>query len=126
VHATSVVADVNARPIAVFPGITAGHGGATPWQKPAAPDTSSVSAAPKPAPALAPKPGPKPPVAVKVGVPKPAVAAKPPAPGPRPTNGGAPPAPPRPPVAGGARAGGVGQMDLAAALAKRAQRAAED
>lgn len=144
VHATSVVADVNAKPIAVFPGIAARHGGATPWKKPAAPDTSSASAAPKPAPALAPKPGPKPPVAVKPGIPKPAIAAKPPAPGPRPTNGGAPTAPPRPPIAGGGRVG-VGQMDLAAAvstlgvacpyvsqwrlhsqLAKRAQRAAEE
>lgn len=116
VHATSVVADASARPFAVFPGIAAGDGGSTPWKKSAAPGAPSAGAAPKPTPALAPKPGPKPPVAVKPGAPKPPIGSKPPAPGPRPANGGVPPAPPRPPVAGGSKSGGVGQMDLAAAV----------
>ncbi|KDQ63241.1 hypothetical protein JAAARDRAFT_53467 [Jaapia argillacea MUCL 33604] len=136
----SVVADATAKPVSVFPGMGSGNGSAAPWKRTAshATDASSNEATPvnsrpssslagKPPPPVAtkPKPGP-PPVAGKPGVPK--VAGKPPI-----------PTAPRPPVASASKPGGggggggggknplsaVGQMDLAAALAKRAQRATE-
>jgi len=139
---SSLTANANAKPVSVFPGVTPGNGSATPWKKPAISAATSepvsgrqspagVGRAPPPlgpkpkAPALAPKPGvggaSKPPVAaVKPMVPrKPNGAGTPPA----------PPAPPRPPATGGSGpkiGGAVGQMDLAAALAKRAQRSAQD
>lgn len=117
---TPVTANPSAAPVSVFPGMGASNGGPTPWKKPAANPTGSTpdssrpnsSAAKVPPPISAkPKPGVKPPP------PKPG--AKPAAPTPKPSGGAAP--------TGGARpGGGVGQMDLAAALAKRAQRMQHD
>ncbi|KAF9507018.1 hypothetical protein BS47DRAFT_1373992 [Hydnum rufescens UP504] len=116
VSVTSVTADVNARPVSVFPGMASGNGSATPWKKAGAPTTSpSAGSGRATPPALAPKP--KPPT--------------PPAPGGRAAVPGrlsgsvTPSAPPRPAAGGAKVGGGVGQMDLAAALARRAQRSEE-
>ncbi|KAI0714891.1 myosin class I heavy chain [Earliella scabrosa] len=131
----SVTADPSAKPVAVFPGMAAGNGSAAPWKRTASTADSSNDSTPttsrpgssvaKPPPLAAkPKPAPPPPVAHKpsVGAP-PKVGAKPPVPtAPRP--GGAAP---KPKVGGVAKPAAVGgQMDLAAALAKRAQRIADD
>ncbi|KAI0800616.1 P-loop containing nucleoside triphosphate hydrolase protein [Fomes fomentarius] len=129
----SISADPSAKPVAVFPGMAAGNGSATPWKRTAssaAADSSNGSSRPasvaaKPPPLAAkPKPAPPPPVANKpsLGAP-PKVGAKPMVPtAPRP--GGAAP---KPKVGGAAKpAVAGGQMDLAAALAKRAQRIADD
>lgn len=121
----SVTANVNAKPVSVFPGMAAGNGSAAPWKKPAASTETSSSGTPassrpsssaagKPPPPVAakPKPGP-PPVGAKPGVPKPP--AKPPVPSAsRP--GAAPAAPPRPGGTAKPNAGAAGQMDLAAAV----------
>ncbi|KAG5647725.1 class II myosin [Asterophora parasitica] len=126
-----VSADASAaKPVSVFPS----NGSATPWKKPASATSSrpgssiagSISKAPPP---IAAKPKP-PPVAAKLGAPK--IPGKPAIPtAPRPPvggGGGAPPPPPPPPPPPGAGAGGrigggaIGQLDLSAALAKRAQR----
>ncbi|RDX51151.1 hypothetical protein OH76DRAFT_1401924 [Lentinus brumalis] len=126
----SVSADPSAKPVAVFPGMAAANGSAAPWKKTASAASSSnditpahsrpgSAAAPKPPPLAAkPKPAPPPPVASK-----PTVGAKPPVPSaPRP--GGAAP---KPKVGGVQKPGPVGgQLDLAAALAKRAQQIAHD
>ncbi|KAJ3489600.1 hypothetical protein NLI96_g2030 [Meripilus lineatus] len=133
----AVVANPSAKPVAVFPGMVAGNGSAAPWKKPSAVSASQDStpshsrpgssagvggrAVPPP---VAPKPKP-PPIGAKpgggmppkVGGMKPAV-----------------PSAPRPPVAKVAsKPGGIakpaapgGQMDLAAVMARRAQRMAED
>jgi len=127
-----VAADSSAKPVSVFPGMAPSNGSATPWKKaPGATngssDTTPASSRPsssmatKPPPPVANKPKP-PPVAAKPNAPP-----KPPAG--KPTGGKAPiPAPARP--AGGAQKPGggqaPGQMDLAAALARRAQKIAED
>lgn len=116
----SVLADANAKPVSVFPGMSAGNGSTTPWKKNLAssdsPADSPTNSRPnstigtKAPPPLAPKPKPAaPPIAAKPGAPK-----KPPM-----------PTAPRPPAAGAAApkpapkpapAGGIGQMDLAAAV----------
>ncbi|KAK7465458.1 class II myosin [Stygiomarasmius scandens] len=134
---SSVTANANAKPVSVFPGMVPANGSATPWKKTAS--TSGASddspAGSRPSSALGGRPAP-PPVAAKP---------KPPAPGNKPVVGGGapkvpggkPPVPsaPRPPAGGGAapKVGGArppaapgGQMDLAAALAKRAQRMGDD
>ncbi|KAG6865778.1 class II myosin [Blastosporella zonata] len=122
---TAVSANANAKPVSVFPGMAPSNGSATPWKKPTPSPTATTPASSRPGSA---KPAP-PPVAAKPKPPPP-VAAKPGA------VGGKPPIPTaaRPPVAkspvGAAKpAGGlgsIGQMDLSAALAKRAQRMADD
>ncbi|KAI0059450.1 hypothetical protein BV25DRAFT_1918478 [Artomyces pyxidatus] len=132
----SVTADVSAKPVSVFPGMGSSNGSPTPWKKPAASASNGSSNGPtpvnsRPSSSLAGKPPPPPvagkkpppPIAAKPGAPK--IPGKPPVPSAtRPT---APAAPARP---GGAAkpSGGAapGQMDLAAALAKRAQRIAEN
>ncbi|KAG6813218.1 class II myosin [Tricholoma furcatifolium] len=121
--ATRVTADASAKPVAVFPGMGPSNGTAAPWKKPAATASEPSS---RPGSTVA-KPGP-PPVAAKPKPPpvgaKPGVGAKPPIPSaPRPPNAGGAPKAPVKPLGGG---GGIGQLDLSAALAKRAQRMAED
>ncbi|RDB27584.1 Myosin-1 [Hypsizygus marmoreus] len=124
---SSVSADASAKPVSVFPGMMPGNGSATPWKKPGAPTTGGGGGVTRPASApLAPKP-PGPPVATKPRPPP--VGAKP---------GGKPPIPaaPRPGAggAGGGAAGGrvakpataVGHLDLSAALARRAQKIADN
>ncbi|TEB38809.1 microfilament motor [Coprinellus micaceus] len=104
---SSVTANASAAPVAVFPGIGGANGGPTPWKRPTATTTSTPdssrpgsSAAKVPPPIAAkPKPGVKPPP------PKPGV--KPTVPAPKPNSGGA---------QAGRVGGGVGQMDLAAAV----------
>ncbi|THH21199.1 hypothetical protein EW146_g278 [Bondarzewia mesenterica] len=132
----SLTANASAKPVSVFPGMSPANGSATPWKKFAvSTDTSHSSTIPassRPSSSLAGKPPPPPPVGAKPkpapppvgakpGVPK--VHAKPPVPSAsRPS--AAPAAPPR--QGGDAKlAGAVGQMDSAAALARRAQRMGE-
>ncbi|EIN13905.1 myosin class I heavy chain [Punctularia strigosozonata HHB-11173 SS5] len=131
----SLAADVSAKPVSVFPGMAPANGSATPWKKHAAVPTSNAASedsspassrppstlgrAPPPL-AAKPKP-PAPPLASKPGAPKPP--GKPAVPSaPRPT----PAAPPRPGGVSRPAAAPAGQMDLAAALARRAQRIAEN
>jgi len=127
----SLTADASAKPVSVFPGMAPPNGTAAPWKKTlnvsagTTPATSRPTSAvgakpPPPAPPVGKKPAPPPPVASKPAPPKPP--GRPPVPtATRPT-----PAPsvPRP---GAIKPSGstLGQMDLAAALAKRAQRIAE-
>ncbi|KAF8167362.1 myosin-1 [Crassisporium funariophilum] len=124
-NATASVANASAKPVSVVPGMAAGNGSATPWKKaPASSDDSPASS--RPSSSLASKPPPiaskpKPPIASAKPVAAPKVPGKPAIPSaPRPT-----PAPPgrttgnKPPSA-------PGQVDLAAALAKRAQRMADN
>ena len=116
---TSVTANVNAKPVSVFPGMAAANGSATPWKKAPTAGSDSPPSGSRPSSALASKPAPpslpnkpKPPA---VGA-KPSVASKVP--------GGKPPVPsaPRPPANNGAKAPGKaakpatapGQVDLAA------------
>ncbi|KAL4253614.1 Myosin-1 [Abortiporus biennis] len=139
-----IVADPSAKPVAVFPGMAASNGSAAPWKRTASAatngssnDTTPTNSRPSsslagkgPPPPVASKPKP-PPLAAKPGAPKPPTAPKPP-------GGGAakPPVPsaPRPGVAKApAKHGGVhppsapsGQMDLAAIMARRAQRMTDD
>ncbi|TFY71324.1 hypothetical protein EVG20_g1674 [Dentipellis fragilis] len=125
---SSLTANASAKPVSVFPGMAAANGSAAPWKKSASPANGSGPGIPatsrpnsslaggKPPPPIAakPKPAPPPPVGTKPKV-----------------GGGKPPVPsaPRPPAAPAApRHGSVkpsgsapGQMDLAAALARRAQ-----
>ncbi|KAG2022879.1 microfilament motor [Coprinopsis cinerea AmutBmut pab1-1] len=123
---SSTTADASAKPVAVFPGMGASNGGPTPWKKSAATTDSTPnssrpgSAAAKVPPPVAAKPKP-PVVAPKPGVPKPGgKPALPTTARPAPSGGGA--------AAGrlGGGGGGPGQLDLAAALAKRAQRIADE
>ncbi|KAH7910455.1 P-loop containing nucleoside triphosphate hydrolase protein [Hygrophoropsis aurantiaca] len=129
--AKSVIADASAKPIAVFPGAAHSNGSATPWKKSALsppPDSSSSSPASsrpssamagKAAPSVPAKPKVVPPIAAKPGAAKPG---KPPIPtAPRPVSVAA--APKSLPAKSGPPAG---QLDLAAALAKRAQKIAEN
>lgn len=122
----SVAADASAKPVAVFPGIGA-HGGAAPWKRSVAEESTSDASDSRPNSSLAnkppaPAPGvkPKPPIGTKPGAPK--VPGRPAVPTAK-AGGSAPAAPPRPAVGGGPKA--PGQMDLAAALARRAQRMEE-
>jgi len=124
-------ADASAKPVAVFPGLAPSNGSAVPWKKPAAVSangsSSSTPASSRPSSSLGVKP--PPPVATKPKPVPPPVASKP--------SGGKPP--PKPPVPTAPRAGAgaappkisklsapTGQMDLAAALAKRAQKIADE
>ncbi|KAM6498673.1 microfilament motor [Amanita muscaria] len=115
-NAAPVAAKPTAKPVAVFPGAAGNGTSAPPWKK----TNSNTTTAPAPAVGSKPKP---PPIAAKPGVggakapPKPAIPAAP-----RPNAGAA-----------SSKLGGlskpatpVGQLDLAAALAKRAQRMAEE
>ncbi|OAX40076.1 hypothetical protein K503DRAFT_28351 [Rhizopogon vinicolor AM-OR11-026] len=130
----SVSADASAKPVAVFPGLAPSNGSAAPWKKPISASANeslnttpansrpSSSLASKPPPPVAAKPKPvPPPVASKPNGGK--LPAKPPIPtAPRPGAGAAPPkistvSKPSAPT---------GQLDLAAAFAKRAQRVADD
>ncbi|KIK70640.1 hypothetical protein GYMLUDRAFT_65857 [Collybiopsis luxurians FD-317 M1] len=126
----SMTANASAKPVSVFPGMAPANGSATPWKKsavapisddsPGSSRPSSVIGNRPPPPSIASKPKPPaPPIGAK---PTPKVAGKPPVPSaPRPPAGGAPkPAATKAPAAPG------GQMDLAAALAKRAQKLAQD
>ncbi|KAG2350737.1 hypothetical protein BDR05DRAFT_943104 [Suillus weaverae] len=127
----SLAADVSAKPVAVFPGLAPSNGSAAPWKKPAAASangsSSSTPASSRPSSALGVKP--PPPVATKPKLAPPPVASKP--------SSGKPP--PKPPIPTASRPGAVaappkisklsapaGQMDLAAALAKRAQKIANE
>ncbi|KAF9225527.1 myosin class I heavy chain [Gyrodon lividus] len=127
----SMTADASAKPVAVFPGLAPSNGSATPWKKfatPAGDSTDTTPANSRPSSSLAARP--PPPVATKPKVVPPPVAAKPGAARPP----GKPPIPTAPrPISGsivaqkaGVMPAPVGQMDLAAALAKRAQRMTED
>ncbi|PSR71058.1 hypothetical protein PHLCEN_2v13027 [Hermanssonia centrifuga] len=129
----SMVADSSAKPVSVFPGMGPSNGSASPWKRTAstATDASSQEATSRPSSSLAGKHAPPPPVASKPKPAPPPVGHKPGAP----KVPGKPPVPAasRPPAAvpkpgGGVKPAGAvgGQMDLAAALARRAQRIAED
>ncbi|KAF9469833.1 microfilament motor [Collybia nuda] len=124
---SSVSADASAKPVSVFPGMGSSDGSTAPWKKGSVSTNSAPSSRPSsslgskpPGPPVAAKPKP-PPVAAKPGAPKPP--GKPPIPSaPRPNAGAAPmgrPVPTKPVTA-------VGHMDLSAALAKRAQRIADN
>ncbi|KAH7930925.1 hypothetical protein BV22DRAFT_1115754 [Leucogyrophana mollusca] len=132
--AKAVIADASAKPVAVFPGLAPSNGSAAPWKKSAlASTTGSSDTTPtnsRPSSAMASKP--PPPVATKPKVTPPPVGAKP----------GAPKIPGKPPVPTASRPGAAtsatpkptlgtpnapaGQLDLAAALAKRAQKIADN
>ncbi|KAJ7597439.1 P-loop containing nucleoside triphosphate hydrolase protein [Mycena floridula] len=123
--AGSLTANGSAKPVSVFPGMTPANGSSNPWRKspssatddsPQSSRPSSSFAAKSPPPiANKPKP-PAPPLGAK---PAPKIPAKPPIPtAPRPN---AAAAAPRSPPASKPTAQ-VGQLDLAAALAKRAQK----
>ncbi|KAI0307947.1 myosin class I heavy chain [Multifurca ochricompacta] len=132
IQVQSLTADATAKPISVFPGMAPSNGTTAPWKKtPAAspgitltnsrPSSAVGAKQPPPAPPVGKKPAPPPPVASKPSAPK--VPGKPPVP----TASRPPPAPtaPRPGVAKTSITP-PGQLDLAAALAKRAQRIAEN
>ncbi|KAI5120855.1 hypothetical protein M0805_007042 [Coniferiporia weirii] len=128
--AKSISADAGAKPVSVFPGMMPANGSAAPWKKTAEVSSESSPANSRPSSSLANKP---PPVAAKPKPAPPPVASKPKVP----TKPSIPTAP-RPVTtsastttrSGGVNAkpsgGTVGQLDLAAALAKRAQRMADD
>lgn len=118
----SVIANANAKPVSVFPGLGAQNASATPWKKSVAAesnDSSPANSRPvsslgnKPPPPVAAKPKPAPPVGAKPVLKTPG---KPPVPSvPRPISGA--PAPgPRP--GGGVKPSGSapGQLDLAAVV----------
>jgi len=133
---TSLVADSNAKPVSVFPGMGPSNGSALPWKKThiqqdsadnslhSSRPNSSLANKPPPPVAAKPKPGP-PPIGSKPSVSggnggPPKIPGKPPIPTTQRPTGASRPAPPKlgvkkPPGVGG-------QLDLAAALAKRAQR----
>ncbi|KAG6817917.1 class II myosin [Tephrocybe sp. NHM501043] len=122
---TPVTANASAKPVSVFPGMAPSNGSATPWKKPTpSPGATLVSSRPGSAlapPPVAAKPKPPPPVGAKPG------AGKPPIPSaPRPGAGAAKPASAPAAVKPAGGLGSIGQMDLSAALAKRAQRMADD
>ncbi len=110
--AKPVLANADAKPVAVFPGMAPSNGSAAPWKRQVSESSSNTAStiSSKPPPPIATKPKPAPPVGGKPGAPK--VAGKPPVPSaPRPNVSAAP----RPsPVAKPAAA--VGQLDLAAAV----------
>lgn len=121
--AKHVSADVSAKPVSVFPGMTPANGSATPWRKAVAASNGSEESSPassRPASSLAGKP-PPPPVANKPKPPAPPVASKPGAPKPPgkppvPTASRPPAAPPAPRPGGAGKPAGPGQFDLAAAV----------
>lgn len=127
----SLAADTSAKPVAVFPGLAPSNGSAAPWKKPTAVSangsSSTTPASSRPSSSLGVKP--PPPVATKPKPVPPPVASKP--------SGSKPP--PKPPIPTASRPGAntappkisklsapAGQMDLAAALAKRAQKIADE
>lgn len=127
----SLAADASAKPVAVFPGLAPSNGSAAPWKKPTAVSangsSSTTPASSRPSSSLGVKP--PPPVATKPKPVPPPVASKP--------SGSKPP--PKPPIPTTSRPGAstappkisklsapAGQMDLAAALAKRAQKIADE
>lgn len=127
----SLAADASAKPVAVFPGLAPSNGSAAPWKKPTAVSangsSSTTPASSRPSSSLGVKP--PPPVATKPKPVPPPVASKP--------SGSKPP--PKPPIPTASRPGAstappkisklsapAGQMDLAAALAKRAQKIADE
>ncbi|KAF9074890.1 myosin class I heavy chain [Rhodocollybia butyracea] len=117
----SVTANASAKPVSVFPGMVPGNGSATPWKKNPTVTSDDSTSSSKPSPPISSKP--KPPAPPAAGKPTPKVPGKPPIPSAsRPPVGGAAPkvGGAKPPAAPG------GQMDLAAALARRAQKMAED
>ncbi|PBL00633.1 hypothetical protein ARMGADRAFT_1042871 [Armillaria gallica] len=125
----SVTANASAKPVPVFPGMAASNGSATPWKKQVSTSSSTPDDSPgnsRPSSALAgraPPPlaaKPKPPVVAAKPAPK--IPGKPPIPTASRPNVGAPP----PVRSGGISQAPGGQLDLAAALAKRAQRMNED
>ncbi|KAF8481322.1 P-loop containing nucleoside triphosphate hydrolase protein [Russula ochroleuca] len=127
----SLTADASAKPISVFPGMAPSNGTAAPWKRTPVASTGTTPANSRPSSTAGAKPPPPPPVGKKPAPPPP-VASKPTGPKvpgrpPIPTTTRPPPAPtaPRP---GGVKpsSGAPGQLDLAAALAKRAQRMAEN
>ncbi|KAI9512881.1 myosin class I heavy chain [Russula earlei] len=139
IQVQSVTADTSAKPVAVFPGGLPPNGNTAPWKKTQTPPAGTTQTISRPSSivggnTVGPKPPPPaPPVGKKPALPPP-VAPKPTptalnAPGkpPVPTATRPPPAPtaPRP---GAVKPGGSapGQLELAAALAKRAQRLAEN
>lgn len=120
----SIAADIHAKPVAVFPGMTPSNGSATPWKKTASTATNdssngSTPVSSRPGSSLAGKP-PPPPVANKPKPPAPPIGNKPGAPRapgkpPVPSASRPPAAPPAPKTSGVARpAAPGGQMDLAA------------
>ncbi|KAH7886055.1 P-loop containing nucleoside triphosphate hydrolase protein [Phlebopus sp. FC_14] len=128
----SVAPGVSAKPVAVFPGVTPSNGTAAPWKKhttvvsdttsitPSSSRPSSSLGAKPPPPPVATKPKAGPPVTAKPGTPK--LPSKPPIPA-----ASRPPASNSTPKASvGRPSAPPGQLDLAAALAKRAQRMSED
>ncbi|KAF5388509.1 hypothetical protein D9757_004712 [Collybiopsis confluens] len=128
VPAQSVSADASAKPVSVFPGMAPANGSAAPWKKhtvttsndspsPSRPSSALGNKPPPPTIANKPKPSAPPPVGAK---PAPKVPGKPSIPTASRPPAALKPAAPKAPVAPG------GQMDLAAALAKRAQKLAQD
>ncbi|KAK0198806.1 P-loop containing nucleoside triphosphate hydrolase protein [Armillaria mellea] len=124
----SVTANASAKPVSVFPGMAASNGSATPWKKQVSTSSSTPDDSPgnsRPSSALAgraPPPlaaKPKPPVVAAKPAPK--IPGRPPIPTASRPNVGAPP----PVRSGGVSQAPAGQLDLAAALAKRAQRMTE-
>lgn len=116
----SLTANASAKPVSVFPGMAPANGTAAPWKKTAS-TTSDESESPQPS-SLMSRPVP-PPVAGKPKPPAPVTASKP-----APKVPGKPPVPtaPRPNASAASRpVAPAGQLDLAAALAKRAQRLEE-
>ncbi|KAI9462418.1 P-loop containing nucleoside triphosphate hydrolase protein [Lactarius psammicola] len=132
IQVQSLAADASAKPVSVFPGMAPPNGAAAPWKKTPAVSTGTTPANSRPSSSVGAKPAPPAPPVGKKPAPPPPVASKPTAPKipgrpPVPTASRPPPAPtaPRPGVikpTGSA----PGQLDLAAALAKRAQRIAEN
>jgi len=118
VDITPSAANAAAKPVSVFPGTAPSNGSAAPWKK--APSNSDANSRPpsslasKAPPPVAAKP--KPPVSAKPSVGKPTI---PTAPRPAPSNSNVKSSVSKPSVV-------PGQVDLAAALAKRAQRIAND
>jgi myosin I len=123
-----VAADASAKPVSVFPGMAPANGSAAPWKKSVAATSDDSPGSSRPSSVIGNKP-PPPSVASKPKPPAPPLGAKPAQKG-----IGKPPIPsaPRPPAGGASKAAGStkptpgGQMDLAAALAKRAQKIAQD
>ncbi|KAF8272860.1 microfilament motor [Lactarius quietus] len=128
----SLTADASAKPVSVFPGMAPSNGAAAPWKKTPAASTGSTPASSRPSSTPGMKPAPPPPPVGKKPAPPPPVATKPTAPKipgkpPIPTASRPVPAPSAPrPGAVKATSNAAGQLDLAAALAKRAQRIAEN
>ncbi|KAN0134867.1 P-loop containing nucleoside triphosphate hydrolase protein [Lactarius tabidus] len=132
IQAQSLTANASAKPVSVFPGMASSNG-AAPWKRTPGASTGTTPANSRPSSTAGAKPAPPPPPVGKKPAPPPPVATKPTAP----KIPGKPPIPtasrPAAPMPSALRPGGVkpsggapGQLDLAAALARRAQRIAEN